>query len=198
MIRVMILKIITMVRFFNSFIQLLLYKSCFCDKVLDMPFFDFLVISPSLNNSLEVFIPITQLIPLNSKLKVEEISKDKIPDVQMVPLIDFVTNNTRTKGHIHMNYFISVLLPNKYLSHDECCMPFFLSLLEKVEENQDDLFYCNPSTEAIMNFMWHASKSHWRYKFYMFIIYFLSYSIITWMYIAHIQITGDFEFILVL
>ncbi|RIB29857.1 hypothetical protein C2G38_2055776 [Gigaspora rosea] len=177
--------------FFKSFIQLLLYKSCFCDKVLDMPFFDFLVIQPSMNNSLEVFIPITQLIPLDSKLKlkVEEIRKDKIPDVQMVPFIDFATNHKRKKGHIYMNYLKSVLLPNKYSPHDECRLPF-LSLLEKVEEYPDDSFYCNPSAEAIMNFMWHASKSHWRNKLYIFIIYFLSYPIISWMYIAHIQITA--------
>ncbi|RIB29855.1 hypothetical protein C2G38_909327 [Gigaspora rosea] len=55
--------------FFESFIQILFYKSCFCEKGLDIPFFDFLVIPPSMNNSLEVFIPITQLIPLNSNLK---------------------------------------------------------------------------------------------------------------------------------
>ncbi|KAF0515753.1 transient receptor potential channel pyrexia-like [Gigaspora margarita] len=182
--------------FFKSFIQLLFYKSCFCDKGLDIPFFDFIVIPPSISNSLEVFIPITQLIPLDSDLKVEEISKEKIPDVQMVPLIDFATNIKRTKGHIYIKYLKSVLLPNIYLPLDMCCMPF-LSLIDKVEENQDDLFYSNPSAEAIMNFMWHASKSHWHNKLYMFIIYFLSYSIITWMYIAHIQITGDFEFILV-
>ncbi|RIB29248.1 hypothetical protein C2G38_1198220 [Gigaspora rosea] len=101
----------------------------------------------------------------------------------MVPLIDFATNNKRKKGHILMNYLKPLLLPNKYVSHEECRMPF-LSLIENVEENQDDLFYFNPSTEAIMNFMWHESKSHWRNKLYIFIIYFLSYSIISWMYIA--------------
>ncbi|RIB29854.1 hypothetical protein C2G38_909357 [Gigaspora rosea] len=114
----------------------------------------------------------------------------------MVPFIDFSTNNKRAKGHIHMNYLKSVLLPNKYLPHNECCMPF-ISLLERAEENQDVLFYLNPSTEAIINFLWYPSRPHWHHQFYIFIIYFLSYSIISWMYIAHIQIAGDFEFILV-
>ncbi|CAG8684884.1 10723_t:CDS:10, partial [Dentiscutata erythropus] len=48
--------------------QLLFYKRCFCEKGLDIPFFDFLVIPQSTQNSL-VFIPITQLIPQNSGLK---------------------------------------------------------------------------------------------------------------------------------
>ncbi|RIB29245.1 hypothetical protein C2G38_2057095 [Gigaspora rosea] len=174
--------------FFKSFIQLLFYKSCFCEKGLDVPFF---VIPPSISNTLEVFIPIMQLIPLNSKLNVEEIRKDKIPDVQMVPFIDFATNNKRKKRYSYMNYLKSVLLPNRYLSRCDLPIPF-LSLIEKVEDNQDDFFNFNPSTEAIINFLWYPSRSHWRRQFYIFIIYFLSYSIISWMYIAHIQITGDF------
>ncbi|CAG8812255.1 10407_t:CDS:2, partial [Dentiscutata erythropus] len=40
---------------------------------LDIPFFEFLEIPPSLHNSLEVFIPVTQLILQDSKLRAKEI-----------------------------------------------------------------------------------------------------------------------------
>ncbi|CAG8784886.1 5360_t:CDS:2, partial [Dentiscutata erythropus] len=178
----------------------IIYKRCFCGKGLDIPFFDFLVIPPSTDNYLEVFIPITQLVPQDSVLKVEEISHDKIPDVQMVPLIDFVTNSKslEVKGNEFMNILKSIVLPNNYLPQEECTIPF-LSLIDNVEYDHIDPFYFNPSTEAIMNFMWYSSKSHWLKSLYIFIIYFLSYSIISWMYIAHIQVTGIwYELILLL
>ncbi|KAF0515751.1 transient receptor potential channel pyrexia-like [Gigaspora margarita] len=182
----------------KSYLQILLYKPCFCSKALDIPYFDFLTIPPSINNSLEVFIPITQLIPLDSDLKVEEISKEKIPDVQIVPFIDFATNNKtflEIKGNKYINFLKSLIFPNQFLSLKDIPIPI-LCIIELVESDHDDPFYFNPSTEAIMNFMWHASKSHWFYTLYIFIIYFLSYSILTWMYVAHIEVTGDFQLIL--
>ncbi|CAG8520403.1 26986_t:CDS:2 [Gigaspora margarita] len=176
----------------KSYLQILLYKPCFCSKALDIPYFDFLTIPPSISNSLEVFIPITQLIPLDSDLKVEEISKEKIPDVQMVPFIDFATNNKtflEIKGNKCINFLKSLIFPNQFLSLKDIPIPI-LCIIEIVESDYDDPFYFNPSTEAIMNFMWHASKSHWFYTLYIFIIYFLSYSILTWMYVAHIEVTA--------
>ncbi|CAG8694462.1 31509_t:CDS:2 [Gigaspora margarita] len=165
---------------------------------LDIPYFDFLTIPPSISNSLEVFIPITQLIPLDSDLKVEEISIEKIPDVQMVPFVDFATNNKtfmKLKGNKFTNFLKSLIFPNKFLPLELITIPI-LSIIEKVESDYNDPFYFNPSIEAIMNFMWHASQSHWRNTLYIFIIYFLSYSIITWMYVAHMEVTGDLQHIL--
>ncbi|CAG8631865.1 37520_t:CDS:2, partial [Gigaspora margarita] len=186
--------------FFKSYLQILLYKPCFCSQELDIPYpyFDFLTIPPSTSNSLEIFIPITQLIPQDSDLKVEEISEEKIPYVQMVPFIDFVTNNAilKEKGNKYkkriLNFLKSLIFPNQFVFLD---IPI-ISIIENVVYDYNNPFYINPSTEAIMNFMWHASKSHWFYTLYIFIIYFLSYSIITWMYVAHMNVTSDFQHIL--
>ncbi|KAF0561755.1 hypothetical protein F8M41_019376 [Gigaspora margarita] len=114
------------------------------------------------NKNYEVFIPITQLIPQESILKVEEISPDKIPDIKMVPLIDYTTNNELSiekRGNKYMNFLKSIFCPGEFVSSDEYRIPF-LSLLYEVEHNFDDPFYYNPSMEAIMNFIWHSSKSH--------------------------------------
>ncbi|RIB26874.1 hypothetical protein C2G38_143873 [Gigaspora rosea] len=185
---------------YKFYIQLLLYKPCFGRKKLDIQFFEFLEIPPTISNCSETFIPITQLIPQESILKVEEISPDKIPYTQMVPLIDFATNNELSlelRGNKFMNFLKSIFCPGEFVPPDEYHVPF-LSLLYEVENNYDDHFYYNPSMEAIMNFMWYSSKSHWPPILYAFIIYFLSYTIISWMYIAHIQVVGIFQHILVL
>ncbi|CAG8475058.1 28866_t:CDS:2 [Gigaspora margarita] len=175
---------------YKFYIQLLFYKPCFGKKKLDIPFFEFIKIPPTISNCSEVFIPITQLIPQESILKVEEISPDKIPYTQMVPLIDFASNNELSfekRGNKYMNFLKSLFSPGEFVSPDEHHIPF-LSLLYEVEHNFDDPFYYNPSMEAIMNFIWYSSKSYWPPIIYVFIIYFLSYSIISWMYIAHIQV----------
>ncbi|CAG8677421.1 14161_t:CDS:2 [Dentiscutata erythropus] len=121
--------------------------------------------------------------------------KDNVPDVQMVPLIDFVNNKSpEVKGNKFMNFLKSIVLPNKLL-YGVCTIPF-ITLLDCAEYDYNDPFYFNPSMEAIINFMWYSSKSPWLKSLYIFIIYLLSYSIISWMYIAHIQVTGDFQKIL--
>ncbi|RIB29258.1 hypothetical protein C2G38_2057139 [Gigaspora rosea] len=178
------------------YLQILLYKPCFCSKGLDIPYFDFLTIPPSVSNSLEVYIPITQLIPLDSDLKVEEISKEKISDVKMGPFVDFVANykkEFKLKGNKFTNFLKSLIFPKKYLPLEEIPIPIFF-IIESV--GSDDPFYFNPSMEAIMNFLCHVSKSYWRNTFYIFIIYFLSYSIITWMYVAHMEVTGVLQHML--
>ncbi|CAG8806410.1 16117_t:CDS:2 [Gigaspora margarita] len=129
----------------------------------DISFFEFHAIPSTITNTLEVFIPITQLIPLESRLRVETISPDKIPDIKMVPLIDYMTNNELSleiRGNKYMNFLKSIFCPGEFVSPDEYCNPF-LSLLDKVKHKYDDLFYYNPSMEAIMNLMWYSSKPHW-------------------------------------
>ncbi|RIB26168.1 hypothetical protein C2G38_2164010 [Gigaspora rosea] len=143
--------------FYKSYAQLLFYKRCFCSKGLDIPFFKFIKIPPCItsnNNSLEVFIPVTQLIPKDCKLEINEINCDKIPDIQMVPLIDFTTNKKillEKRGDKYLNNLRPIFCPSKFVSLEECPIPF--RLIDKVVNNRKDSFYYNPSIEAIMNFM---------------------------------------------
>ncbi|KAF0462683.1 transient receptor potential channel pyrexia-like [Gigaspora margarita] len=141
--------------FFKSYLQILFYKPCFCSKGLDIPFFDFITIPPSMSNSLEVFIPLTQLIPKVSSLIVKEISKEKIPNVRMVPFVDFATNNKTfllRKGDKYTNFLKSLIFPNQFLALKEIPIPI-LSIIENVESYHDDPFYFNPSIEAMLNFI---------------------------------------------
>ncbi|RIB10863.1 hypothetical protein C2G38_2043143 [Gigaspora rosea] len=56
--------------------QKLFYNPCFCNKPLDLLTFEFLEISPKSNDLLKVFIPITQLIPQDSELDLQEIEHE--------------------------------------------------------------------------------------------------------------------------
>ncbi|CAG8805715.1 16510_t:CDS:2, partial [Cetraspora pellucida] len=184
--------------FYRSYIRLLFFKRCFCEKELDIPFFEFLEIPPSIDGALEVFIPVTQFIPQDSNLKINMLSGVKIPDIQMVPLIYFATNKLlqEKRENKYMSFLKSIFYPGNYVPLEECHIPF-LHVINKVEDNLNDPFYCNPSMEAIINFMWDSSKSRWHQISFNFLMHFLSYSIISWMFIAHIEVTGEFQHILV-
>ncbi|RIB23843.1 hypothetical protein C2G38_2170194 [Gigaspora rosea] len=77
---------------YKFYAQKLFYSSCFCDKEFDLFSFEILEVSPKSNDLLKVYIPITQLIPQNSKLNLQEIDYDEIVNIRMVPLMDFTTN----------------------------------------------------------------------------------------------------------
>ncbi|RIB17548.1 hypothetical protein C2G38_2187054 [Gigaspora rosea] len=142
--------------FYKSYAQLLFYKRWFCSKGLDMPFFKFIKIPSCItgNNFLEVFIPVTQLIPKDCKLDINKINRDKIPDIQMVPLIDFTANKkilSKKRGDKYLNNLKSIFCPSKFVPQKECPIPF--RLIHEVGNNRKDSFYYNPSIEAIMNFI---------------------------------------------
>ncbi|CAG8521829.1 26285_t:CDS:10 [Gigaspora margarita] len=81
-------------RNFGWYIQEFYYKPCFGRRRLDLSSMMFHKIEKFSDNSLEVYIAITQLIPHNKDkdFKLEHISDDEIPYIRMVPLINFVKN----------------------------------------------------------------------------------------------------------
>ncbi|CAG8673784.1 17157_t:CDS:2, partial [Racocetra persica] len=133
--------------------QEFLYKPCFGNKELDLSSLKFHAVKKSSENSLKVYIPITQLIPRGESLSLKNISDDEIPYIRMVPLIDFATNKTaldpmdKTRRMI-----IKLFLPGKYSSIEKEDYSHFIRLLRMMDA--DDAFYDNPSMEAVMNWMW--------------------------------------------
>ncbi|CAG8785486.1 7331_t:CDS:10, partial [Gigaspora margarita] len=123
---------------YKSYAQILFYKSCFCQKELDISSFEFLEIPPSMENSLKVFIPVTQLIPQNSVLEAKMLSQYIIPNILM-----------------------SKFNPGKYAHQEDYYSPF-LKLIEKIESN--DPFYYNPSMEATMNVILNQSSNTYEFS----------------------------------
>ncbi|CAG8465150.1 18794_t:CDS:10, partial [Racocetra persica] len=142
-------------------VQKLFCNPCFCNKPLDLLTFEFLKISPSkLNDLLKVFIPITQLIPHDSELDLQEIDYDKIDNIRMVPLTDFTT----TRGSLSyereskLKRFLKLLIfPSQYISYEdfkeEDCSPFIRLITELIKKDEFEILCENPSMGAVMNWM---------------------------------------------
>ncbi|RIB22638.1 hypothetical protein C2G38_963448 [Gigaspora rosea] len=177
---------------YKSYAQILFYKSCFCQKELDISSFEFLEIPPSMENSLKVFIPVTQLIPQNSVLEAKMLSQYIIPNILMVPLIDFTTTKINKKSSLDvkkedkftnfLKFLKSKFYPGKY-AHQEGYYSPFLKLIEKIESN--DPFYYNPSMEATMNVMWYLCKSHFHKKLYIYLLFFNLFDYFLDVYCTH-------------
>ncbi|CAG8593206.1 30218_t:CDS:2 [Racocetra persica] len=139
--------------------QEFLYRPCFGNKELDLSSLKFHTIKKSSENSLKVYIPITQLIPRGETLNLKNISDDEIPYIRMVPLIDFATNKKalvpidKTRRMI-----IKLFLPGKYSSLEKEEYSHFIRLL--IMMGADNAFYTNPSMEAVMNWMWFILLNH--------------------------------------
>ncbi|CAG8449587.1 5257_t:CDS:10 [Dentiscutata erythropus] len=125
--------------YYKYYVEKLFYSPCFCDKELDLFSFKILEVSPKSNELLKVFIPITQLIPQNSKLNLQEIDFDKVTNLRMVPLADFTMNKKIPdikKGKLRK--FLEILFsPSKYLSPDEILR---LRIFEDFAQNLNILF----------------------------------------------------------
>ncbi|CAG8735294.1 3160_t:CDS:10, partial [Gigaspora margarita] len=78
----------------------------------------------------------------------------------------------------------------RYLSPGAVDYSPFIKIIETGER---DIFYENPSMGAAINWMWYSSKFYWPKLSCISVLYFLTYSIIFWAYIAHIEITESEE-----
>ncbi|CAG8807163.1 7678_t:CDS:2, partial [Racocetra persica] len=121
-----------------------------------------LVKKPS-ENSLKVFIPITQLVPRDARFRSyrdQVIFDFESSDIRMVPLIDFVTNReTPDPENKFMNVITRLFLPGRFTSIKIENYSPFIRVLRHIED--EGSFYNNPSMETIMNWMWHCSKNYW-------------------------------------
>ncbi|CAG8743543.1 9647_t:CDS:10, partial [Dentiscutata erythropus] len=116
---------------------------------------------------LKVLIPITQLIPQNSKLDLQEIDYDKIVDIRMVHLPDFTTNkrilsDVRDIRKRKLKNFLKFLIfPSQYSSLKKEDYSPFIKFIDNGKNNVREILYENPSIGAVMNWMWYSSKFYW-------------------------------------
>ncbi|KAF0530359.1 hypothetical protein F8M41_012205 [Gigaspora margarita] len=157
--------------------QKLFYHPCFYEKRLNLISFKFLEISPKANGLLKILIPITQLIPQDCELNLQEIDYNKIVNIRMVPLTDFATNkkifDKREKNFT--DYLNPLISPIQYSSlNDEDYSPFIKLIEKDFKENKHDIrdiLYENPLMGAVMNWMWHCSKFYWSRSLYIYALY---------------------------
>ncbi|RIB25573.1 hypothetical protein C2G38_2165562 [Gigaspora rosea] len=140
--------------------QKLFYHPCFYEKQLNIVSFKFLEISPKANGLLKVFIPITQLIPQDFKLNLQDIDYNTIVNIRMV---NFTTNkkifDIREKNFV--DYLKDIISPFQFSSLEKDDYSPFIKLIENENDNVREILYENPSMGAVMNWMWYCSKFYW-------------------------------------
>ncbi|CAG8551281.1 5195_t:CDS:2 [Dentiscutata erythropus] len=118
---------------YTYYAQKLFYKPCFCNKKLDLVSFKFLEISPKSSDLLKVLVPITQLIPQDSELDLQEIDYGKIVNIRMVPLTDFATNKKVSDigERKSTNFLKNLISPSQYSSLKEEDYSPFIKIIMK-------------------------------------------------------------------
>ncbi|CAG8778433.1 14969_t:CDS:2 [Gigaspora margarita] len=164
----------------------LFYNPCFCNKQLDLFSFEFLEISPRSSDLLKVFIPITQLIPQDSELDLQEINKYENIDIRMVPLVDFATNKfiSDIRERKFTDFLKLLISPSQYSSLKEEDYSPFIRIIIK---GKRDMIYENPSMGAVMNWMW-----------YLYDWSSISFDIWNFWPLTIISIVGSFMFVMIL
>ncbi|CAG8570323.1 4105_t:CDS:2 [Cetraspora pellucida] len=201
---------------FKSYVQKLFNHPCFDSKQLDLLSFEFLEIPPALDGLLKVFIPITQLIPQNSKLDLQEIdfdkiSTDKIVDIRMVPLPNFTTkkemlsdisdiSNERKRNYsIFQNLIMLPMLTSEdYKDFEENSSPF----IKIIKDIKLDILCENPSmAESSTTTGEEADNPFSNFIASILAVYdWSSISFSTWNFwpLTIISVLGSFLFILIL
>ncbi|CAG8633100.1 17097_t:CDS:2 [Gigaspora margarita] len=118
--------------------------------------FKFLEISPKANGLLKVFIPITQLIPQDCELDLQDIDYNTIVNIRMVPLVNFTTTKKifDIRENKYVVYLKDLFSPFQFSSLKEEDYSPFIKLIES--ENKDnirEILYENPSMGAVMNWI---------------------------------------------
>ncbi|CAG8782737.1 7951_t:CDS:2, partial [Cetraspora pellucida] len=108
-------------------------------KQLDLFSFEFLEIPPKSSGLLKVFIPITQLIPQDSELDLQEIDYDEIVDIRMVPLTNFTTNKIIPSGarKRKLTKFLLdfLIFPSQYLSYKDLKEDDYSHFIKLIKQN---------------------------------------------------------------
>ncbi|CAG8460976.1 16905_t:CDS:2, partial [Racocetra persica] len=127
---------------------------CFCNKQLDLYHFEFLEISPNISGLMKIFIPITQLIPQESTLDLQEINYDKISDIRMIPLVDFTINKKLMSGSGGIITILkSLFLIDRIYLYFSCKIMDYSPFIQLIKSSERDIFDENPSIGAAMTWM---------------------------------------------
>uniref|UniRef100_U9SSF6 Uncharacterized protein n=1 Tax=Rhizophagus irregularis (strain DAOM 181602 / DAOM 197198 / MUCL 43194) TaxID=747089 RepID=U9SSF6_RHIID len=155
-----------------NYVDLLYYKSCFGEMKYNFPNKRFKTVSFK-QDLLEVYLPLTQLIPTNfvsllTYSKYRKLRYDMLSDICMVPLPNFTTcPNEETDEEpeetgefekfwavlkIFAKFLRKIFIPINPFRQNEQFSPFL-----QVEKNNSPFFYI-PAMEAIINSRWNQTK----------------------------------------
>ncbi|CAB4488531.1 unnamed protein product [Rhizophagus irregularis] len=182
---------------YANYVDLLYYKSCFGEMKYNFPNKRFKTVSFK-QDLLEVYLPLTQLIPTNfvsllTYSKYRKLRYDMLSDICMVPLPNFTTcPNEETDEEpeetgefekfwavlkIFAKFLRKIFIPINPFRQNEQFSPFL-----QVEKNNSPFFYI-PAMEAIINSRWNQTKTNWMIFLIKYFIFLVLYSYLTQMFL---------------
>ncbi|PKK79781.1 hypothetical protein RhiirC2_768729 [Rhizophagus irregularis] len=161
---------------YANYVDLLYYKSCFGEMKYNFLNKRFKTVSFK-QDLLEVYLPLTQLIPTNfvslhTYSKYRKLRYDMLSDICMVPLPNFTTcPNEETDEEPEETGEFKKFWTNEQFS------PFL-----QVEKNNSPFFYI-PAMEAIINSRWNQTKTNWMIFLIKYFLFSVLYSYLTQMFL---------------
>ncbi|CAB4436753.1 unnamed protein product [Rhizophagus irregularis] len=134
----------------GNYMDLFLYKPCFGEMKYNFPIKRFRALSVC-QGTLNVYVPITDLISTNSSdiLPYDKMKENIIPDIRIVPLINFTTHNTKIEGKSKkgvLHFLRKTLFPPGYKNLED---KNFSPLLQ-IKKNEKSFLHI-PAIEASIN-----------------------------------------------
>ncbi|CAG8718670.1 7539_t:CDS:10 [Rhizophagus irregularis] len=158
---------------YANYVESLYYKPCFGKMKYNLPIKTFDTLSVS-QDTLEVYIPLTQLISTDYStilkyMKYKKIRDDLLPDICMVPLPNFTNYYSKIKGEIVKEeifrklirklttsfWWIKVLIPPSYKDLNNKDFSPFL----QIKKNKS-AFFNIPSMESVIISRWRQTKNY--------------------------------------
>ncbi|PKY54165.1 hypothetical protein RhiirA4_472820 [Rhizophagus irregularis] len=144
--------------YYGNYMDLLFYKPCFGEMKYNFPIKRFRALSVC-QGTLNVYVPLTDLISTNSSdiLPYDKMKENIIPDIRIVPLINFTTHNTKIEGKSKkgvLHFLRKTLFPPGYKNLED---KNFSPLLQ-IKKNEKSFLHI-PAIEASINSRWYVLES---------------------------------------
>ncbi|PKY19714.1 hypothetical protein RhiirB3_432829 [Rhizophagus irregularis] len=161
--------------YYGNYMDLLLYKPCFGEMKYNFPIKRFKALSVC-QGTLNVYVPITDLISTNSPdiFLYDKMKEDIMPDIRMVPFINFTTHNTKIEGKSRkgvLHFLRKTLFPPSYKNLDDKKFSPLLQIKENVKS-----FLHIPAIEASINSRWYQAMAYWIRPLSLYAIFIILFS----------------------
>ncbi|PKC01468.1 hypothetical protein RhiirA5_504596 [Rhizophagus irregularis] len=195
---------------YANYVESLYYKPCFGKMKYNLPIKTFDTLSVS-QDTLEVYIPLTQLISTDYStilkyMKYKKIRDDLLPDICMVPLPNFTNYYSKIKGEIVKEeifrklirklttsfWWIKVLIPPSYKDLNNKDFSPFL----QIKKNKS-AFFNIPSMESVIISRWRQTKNYCMIPLIFYILFLTLFSVLSWFYLNDNDKNKNYRLIMV-
>ncbi|GES88076.1 hypothetical protein GLOIN_2v1881093 [Rhizophagus clarus] len=174
--------------YYANYMDLLLYKPCFGEMKYNFPIKRFKELSVQ-QDTLKVYIPLTQLISPKEIFGYKRIRNNILPDIYMVPLPNFTTHDLKTKEKTKKS-IVGKLLTIICFVRKAFIPPYYKKLNDRdlspflqIEKNENEFFNI-PSMGATINSRWRQTMKYWVGPLSFYIVFLIIFSTLSQIFLS--------------